>query len=51
MQCNIGKEKLRKHLADLNKFKSPEPDQLNPRVLKELADVIEEAVILISEKS
>uniref|UniRef100_A0A803TCK4 Reverse transcriptase domain-containing protein n=1 Tax=Anolis carolinensis TaxID=28377 RepID=A0A803TCK4_ANOCA len=38
----IGKQVVQEHLAMLNEFKSPGPDQLHPSVLKELAEVISE---------
>uniref|UniRef100_A0A803SSX5 Reverse transcriptase domain-containing protein n=1 Tax=Anolis carolinensis TaxID=28377 RepID=A0A803SSX5_ANOCA len=42
IQPQIGKQLVQEHLATLNEFKSPRPDQLHPRVLKELAEVISE---------
>uniref|UniRef100_A0A803TGU2 Reverse transcriptase domain-containing protein n=1 Tax=Anolis carolinensis TaxID=28377 RepID=A0A803TGU2_ANOCA len=51
IQPQIGKQVVLKHLAALNEFKSPGPDQLHPRVLKELAEVISEPLANIFESS
>ena len=38
-------------MATLNEFKSPGPDELHPRMLKELAEEISEPLAIIFEKS
>ncbi|CAJ0926967.1 unnamed protein product [Ranitomeya imitator] len=42
---------VRKHLANINEFKSPGPDELHPRVLKEIAEEIFEPLSIIFENS
>ncbi|XP_062814382.1 F-box/LRR-repeat protein 2 isoform X4 [Anolis carolinensis] len=51
IQPQIGKQVVQEHLAILNEFKAPGPDQLHPKVLKELADVISEPLAIIFESS
>uniref|UniRef100_A0A803TJS6 Reverse transcriptase domain-containing protein n=1 Tax=Anolis carolinensis TaxID=28377 RepID=A0A803TJS6_ANOCA len=51
IQPQIGKQVVKEHLAALKKFKSPGPDQLHPRVLKELAEVISEPLTIIFKSS
>uniref|UniRef100_A0A670HT18 Reverse transcriptase domain-containing protein n=1 Tax=Podarcis muralis TaxID=64176 RepID=A0A670HT18_PODMU len=50
-QPRITKEIVQEYLASLDVFKSPGPDELHPRVLKELADVISEPLAVIIENS
>uniref|UniRef100_A0A670IJS6 Reverse transcriptase domain-containing protein n=1 Tax=Podarcis muralis TaxID=64176 RepID=A0A670IJS6_PODMU len=50
-QPRITKEIVHEYLASLDVFKSPGPDELHPRVLKELADVISEPLAVIFENS
>uniref|UniRef100_A0A670JFS2 Reverse transcriptase domain-containing protein n=1 Tax=Podarcis muralis TaxID=64176 RepID=A0A670JFS2_PODMU len=50
-QPRITKEIVQEYLASLDVFKSPGPDELHPRVLKELADVISEPLAVIFENS
>uniref|UniRef100_A0A803TV46 Reverse transcriptase domain-containing protein n=1 Tax=Anolis carolinensis TaxID=28377 RepID=A0A803TV46_ANOCA len=51
IQPQIGKQVVQEYLATLNEFMSPGPDQLHPRVLKELAEVISEPLAIIFESS
>ena len=37
---NFKKDKIRKKLEDLNPNKSPGPDGISPRILKEMADIL-----------
>uniref|UniRef100_A0A670IGU3 Reverse transcriptase domain-containing protein n=1 Tax=Podarcis muralis TaxID=64176 RepID=A0A670IGU3_PODMU len=47
----ITKEIVQEYLASLDVFKSPGPDELHPRVLKELTEVISEPLAVIFENS
>ncbi|XP_058028993.1 uncharacterized protein LOC131193128 [Ahaetulla prasina] len=50
-QVKIGKKMVSEHLSTLDEFKSPGPDGLHPKVLKELADVISEPLNYIFQRS
>ncbi|XP_060136500.1 uncharacterized protein LOC132592834 [Zootoca vivipara] len=50
-QPRISKEVVQEYLASLDVFKSPWPDELHPRVLKELAEIILEPLAIIFENS
>ena len=44
IDCRIDKGVVQQYLAILNEIKSPGPDELHPRVLKELAEEISEPI-------
>ncbi|XP_070619981.1 polyadenylate-binding protein 4 isoform X1 [Erythrolamprus reginae] len=50
-ELNIDKSTVRDYLRELNEYKSPGPDGLHPKVLKELADTIAEPLLLIYQIS
>ena len=47
IDCRVDKEVIQQYLATLNEIKSPGPDELHPRVLKELAGEISEPLAII----
>ena len=47
----MSRQMVQELLATLNEFKSPGPDELNLRILKELAEVISELLAIIFEYS
>ena len=47
----ISTEDVFKHLCKLQPSKSPGPDNLHPRILKELADVLSEPLAILFMKS
>ena len=42
LQFEIDKEMVKEHLISLNEVKPPGPDELNPRVIKELVEELSE---------
>ena len=51
LQLEIDKQIVKEYLITLNDFKSPEPDELHSRVLKELAKELSELLSIIFLKS
>ncbi|KFV64381.1 hypothetical protein N307_08280, partial [Dryobates pubescens] len=49
--CTASEEKVHDHLRNLNTHKPMAPDEIHPRILKELADVVPKPLSVVSEKS
>ncbi|XP_073496659.1 5'-3' DNA helicase ZGRF1 isoform X2 [Phyllobates terribilis] len=48
---SVNRKIVREYLANINEFKSPGPDKLHPRVLKEIVEEILEPLSIIFENS
>ncbi|CAM5094356.1 unnamed protein product [Natator depressus] len=50
-KAKIGKDQIKNYLDKLDVFQSPGPDEIHPRILKELTEEISEPLAIIFEKS
>ena len=49
--CNIHREDVQKKLKSLNPNKSPGPDRLHPRILKELHSVLDKPLAILYQNT
>lgn len=50
-QARVGNEQVKEHLDKLDVFKSAGPDEIHPRILKNLDEAISELLAIIFESS